>query len=675
MSAPVDDRSSLRHTLRNHYKEAFRVAALAVDEDQADRWQAAKELYEEAGQRALEILKLETDPWKIGMLHTKQEEYATRAAELAALVTPVHITSPVSGQTSRQQLPTSPTNIGNCSVPPLDQATPLSRSTSFTFSPTELKVLKNSSYINGKMDPDGALALSPQQSQGFGGWKRAGEIFGRTMVSAAQPASIVQDVVTDCSVVASLGVSAAYEIKFDKQLLTNCVFPQTAAGVPTYNPKGKYIVKLILNGVARQVTVDDFLPVSANPQHTPLCAFSSTCMWPSIVEKAYLKVWGGYGFPGSNSGIDLHAMTGWIPENIFFQGDPNFDRAGTFRRLCSGLHSGNALMTLGTSAKGGGGGERVGLVMGHAYAVLDAWEEGGREMVRVRNPWRKLGTPNAERPLQGEESQGVFSLSFQDVCKWFETCHVNWNPGMWTHRHTLHAAWPAPSPEPPFATPFQPTHTHLGNNPQYTLRVAVPHDTLAAVWILLTKHVTRTEENTDYITLHVYDDTRGRRVWYPEHVPLVRGVYVNNPHVLVKFRARVGEGLYTVVLSQHERVMKALPYTLTVYAMAPFRVEEVPSDGPHIQHFQGRWAPTTAGGSLNHPTFSTNPRFLVATSAPSTDLTVTLKCEDGDGQWPVNLKLCRGGVGVAGQSTVVNVVANSGDYRRGFCVVSCAGIP
>lgn len=98
--------------------------------------------------------------------------------------------------------------------------------------------------------------------------------------------SIIQDIVTDCSFVASLCVTAEYERKFKKQLITSCIYPQNKLGQPCYNPNGKYVIKLVYNGIARKVVVDDLLPVSR--EGTLMCTFSTNKgeLWASIIEKA-----------------------------------------------------------------------------------------------------------------------------------------------------------------------------------------------------------------------------------------------------------------------------------------------------------------------------------------------------------------------------------------------------
>lgn len=146
------------------------------------------------------------------------------------------------------------------------------------------------------------------------------------MVRKVDPLAVTQDLVSDCSFVCSLCIAASFELNFKKQLITKIIFPQNASGMPIYNAYGKYLVKLFLNGTFRKVVVDDFLPVDG--ANRLLCSSgqvsaSSMELWVSIIEKAYMKVNGGYDFPGSNSGIDLFALTGWIPEQVFFAEDSN----------------------------------------------------------------------------------------------------------------------------------------------------------------------------------------------------------------------------------------------------------------------------------------------------------------------------------------------------------------
>ncbi|EER15534.1 calpain, putative, partial [Perkinsus marinus ATCC 50983] len=88
-------------------------------------------------------------------------------------------------------------------------------------------------------------------------------------------------------------------------------------GQAVKSPTGAYKVKLFVNGVWRLVEVSDWFPLSSSGM-----LLTSYCKngdwWAPILEKAFMKVHGGYGFPGSIGSCDLYVLTGWLPEEIFF---------------------------------------------------------------------------------------------------------------------------------------------------------------------------------------------------------------------------------------------------------------------------------------------------------------------------------------------------------------------
>lgn len=361
-------------------------------------------------------------------------------------------------------------------------------------------------YAKPFADPDGLLSLSPKQAARLGGWKRPHEFIrgrpgsdqGPRMIGSVTPHSIMQEQVSDCSFVASLCICAAFEQRFQTQLITKILYPQDASGRPMYNPSGKYLVKLWANGCVRKVVVDDFLPVDRHGNL--LCSSSSdrTELWVSIVEKAAMKLLGGsYDFPGSNSGIDVYMLTGWVPEQIFWREEDQVDLTSAKRtgaaqkesgerargstggdrpplildhrqpaerawaRLSSASALGDCLTTIATTPMDSEVAERLGLIPSHAYAVLSVREVlGGRRFLLVKNPWRRKSwrgpycpadtarwTPElcealGYAPLQAQKhDDGVCWIAWEDVRRYFSSIFLNWRPSLFAFRTTHHALW------------------------------------------------------------------------------------------------------------------------------------------------------------------------------------------------------------------------------------------
>lgn len=70
--------------------------------------------------------------------------------------------------------------------------------------------------------------------------------------------------------------------------------------------------------------------------------------------------------------IDLHALTGWIPERVAIRpGSTEFNAQKEFDRLFDKFHKGHCLITVATGELSELEAERAGLVTTHAYALLD----------------------------------------------------------------------------------------------------------------------------------------------------------------------------------------------------------------------------------------------------------------------------------------------------------------
>ncbi|TRZ03121.1 hypothetical protein DNTS_029902, partial [Danionella cerebrum] len=556
------------------------------------------------------------------------------------------------------------------------------------YTPEEIQVLRKTSKINGIeyvpfmsvdlrerfafpvpfSDKCGKLALSPKQKAIFSRWVRPDDICNNpTMIYTVSSFSIKQTVVSDCSFVASLAISAAYERRYNKKLITSIIFPQNRKGEPEYNPCGKYMVKLHINGVPRKVIIDDFLPVDRNGEL--LCSYSSNRneLWVSLIEKAYMK------------NIDLHALTGWVPERIAMHSDnQSFSKDDTF-------HRGDVLVTTATGVMTEEEGERWGLVPTHAYAVLDIREHKGKRFLQLKNPWSHLRwkgryserdeknwTPDLLKYLNFDPKtaqkfdNGVFWIIWEDLCQYFDVIYLSWNPALFKESSCIHSSWDCKQ------GPVKDVYS-LANNPQYKLEVQCPQGG-AAVWVLLTRHITDKDDfaqNREFITLVVYK-TSGKKVYYPaEPPPYIDGIRINSPHYLTKIKlTSPGTHTFTLVVSQYEK-QNTINYTVRVYSVCKFHFSKIPTPFTQTKRINGQWKGASAGGCGNYKdTYKNNPiyQFNLEKAGP---LLIELR---GSRQYSVGFEVVTvSATGDSGSSG--SQKRGSGDYRCGFCYMELENLP
>ncbi|KAL3313367.1 calpain 7 [Cichlidogyrus casuarinus] len=574
----------------------------------------------------------------------------------------------------------------------------------------ELNVLRSTSKINGQdflpfleeidiketwiFDRDfcdfAKLSLSDKQRSKFSRWVRPKEFMTNPkMIVQVSSETTKQTVVTDCSFIASIAISADYERRTGCKLITNIIYPQKNH-VPVYNPSGKYMIKLHINGCPRKVIIDDFLPLDLHGEL--LCSYSSNPneLWVSFLEKAYMKVMGGYDFPGSSSNIDLHALTGWIPERIAIRpGTIHFNKMKVFRRVKDGFDLNQCLVTIATGTLSQEEADRAGLVPTHAYAMLDIKQIGETKLFKLKNPWSHLrwkgnfsafDPRNWTKELQQalnynvekarQEDDGIFWIDYESICHFFDVICVNWDPRMFRYRTKMHHEWKVE--EGPKKNLFSSYH-----NPQYKLTVkGKANDN---IWVLLTRHITEKSdfaENSEFIGLAVYKDVSSRKIYYPyDPEPLLDTQRINSPHCLLKINASSNsDSDYILMVSQYEK-KNTIRYTVSVYSDSQIATCERIKD-PWRQPItkNGEWTIETAGGCPNHPdTYNRNPCFQFRIDNNSTDNQVLLELKS-----PKELS-----VGME----IVTVSANndnapnqfkrktSGDYRRGYVMLELHGLP
>jgi calpain-7 len=558
-------------------------------------------------------------------------------------------------------------------------------------------------------DPDGYPTLNKKQQCHFWRWARPvdivhfreklGIVKSQTpeMVQSITAYTIKQHYVTDCSFIASLCICAAFERRFKKRLVTSIIYPHSKSGAPMLSPEGKYLVKLWLNGVPRCVAVDDYLPIDQSGNL--LCSHTSSPsspyleLWVCIIEKAYMKLCGGYDFPGSNSGIDLFSLTGWIPERIHFARDESkvqdheTPQARVWERIASASCYGDCLITISSEVDlPKQDADSLGLVMGHAYAVLNVIEtRKGSRLLLLKNPWAHMSWKGRyscfdkdtwqDTELRRELSynpelaqrrdDGVFWIDWETVLHYFSNFHLSWNPALFRYRSTIHGFWPLS--QGPLDDAF-----NVGENPQYLVTLCNEAvEKQAVLWVQISRHVSKQEqEGTEaqaYLTVHIHRTSVDKeRIWYPGRSGgcVLRGAYTNNPHGIVRYDiVDSSDKNLALVLSQYSRSTD-VAYTLSCYCTERFSFTKPQPNLSHRHALSASLCPT--GGPVGSTNFSRNT--MIALKVPDPGVTIQFRLSVKK-TVALNILLFKtDSYGDDLQQSRGKPVVDSGNYRPGFVV-------
>jgi calpain-7 len=447
---------------------------------------------------------------------------------------------------------------------------------------------------------------------------------------------------------------------------------------------GKYIFRLHFNGCFRKVVIDDRLPSSKTSRTLHVIDRNNPgLIWPALLEKAYLKVRGGYDFPGSNSGTDIWVLTNWIPEQIFLhQEDVISDEL--WKRVFNAFNYGDVLLTIGTGKLSRKEERQTGLVGEHDYAILDMKEEEYRRMVLVKNPWAEgsvwKGYQQAQKvdnELHSDHSQiqahedlapGSFWMNFNNVFQYFESLYLNWNPGLFSYRQDVHFYWDL-------------THTSsvpgcFAKNPQYSVRSAES----GPVWLLLSKHFKTgdyahsdaqdtsaaiTKPEPGFISLYAFNKN-GERVFLSDSA-IHRGPFVDSPNTLLRFEMP-SSSTYTIVVSEQSLPRSASTFTLSAFSLSPITLSPAKEKYTYSTEFSAAWTFSTAGGNTDSPVYTSNPQFSLTLQTTSS-IAVLLETPEAD--IAVHVKLFRTSPGQLRVTAIRtrDIYADSSEYRRGCALL------
>ncbi|EAR84269.2 calpain family cysteine protease (macronuclear) [Tetrahymena thermophila SB210] len=273
-------------------------------------------------------------------------------------------------------------------------------------------------------------------------WLRPRDIKGYTNFAlfqdAIEPNDIKQGYLGDCYFLSSIASLAEWPDRI-----------RNLFSLDKPNPYGCHCVKICDKGEWREVIVDQFFPCVSAARGPSFTKGNGAEIWVMLLEKAWAKINGSY--DQIEAGLTrecLHDFTGACTQTLWLDDQNTYD--SVWQKLLIGEKNNYAMTCGSTDVASKEELDKLGLINGHAYSLLGAYEvtSQGRvtRLVKLRNPWgerewtgdwndsdTKLHqlNPDDKRAIgmhERAENDGIFFMSYDDFRKYFtdaQICYVH----------------------------------------------------------------------------------------------------------------------------------------------------------------------------------------------------------------------------------------------------------
>ena len=153
------------------------------------------------------------------------------------------------------------------------------------------------------------------------------------------------------------------------------------------------------------------------------------------------------------------------------------------------------------------------LVPLHCYGIIELREHQHKRTVSIVNPWKRHDAP-----------QHVKDMAWEEVCCYFDTLLVNWDPALYPHQRQVTGMWDATSDSAVRLDEFRAAQTD-----QY--HISVSQEMSTPILLHLERHdLSGTYEEQEYMALHVFPCNKAQRRAQVEFDGLM-GMYLSLIHI------------------------------------------------------------------------------------------------------------------------------------------------